>query len=169
MTTVPGPSERRTRARLRRLAIDLTPLRVSRDFRLVWSGLLITSAGSQFTLVAVFVQVKILTGSAAAVGATGLAYVAGLVAGSLVGGAVLDAWDRRRLLMLAQVGLAAGSAILLGGAIAGTPPLWLIYAGLAVLAASSAIDGPTRSAMTTRLLGAPLMPAAQALNQAKRE
>jgi MFS family permease len=165
MTTVPGPSERRTRARLRRLTIDLTPLRVSRDFRLVWSGLLITSAGSQFTLVAVFVQVKILTGSAAAVGATGLAYVAGLVAGSLAGGAVLDAWDRRRLLMFAQVGLAAGSAILLAGAIAGTPPLWLIYSGLAVLAASSAIDGPTRSAMTTRLLGAPLMPAAQALNQ----
>jgi MFS family permease len=165
MTTGPSPPERRTRARLQRLAIDLTPLRVSRDFRLVWSGLLITSAGSQFTLVAVFVQVKILTGSAAAVGATGLAYVAGLVAGSLVGGAVLDAWDRRRLLMLAQVGLAAGSTILLAGAIAGDPPLWLIYAGLAVLAASSAIDGPTRSAMTTRLLGAPLMPAAQALNQ----
>ena len=153
------------KARLRRLTIDLTPLRVSRDFRLVWSGLLITAAGSQFTLVAVFVQVKELTGSAAAVGATGLAYVAGLVAGSLAGGAILDTWDRRRLLMFAQVGLAAGSAILLGGALAGDPPLWLIYVGLAVLAAGSAIDGPTRSAMTTRLLGAPLMPAAQALNQ----
>ena len=165
MTRAPGPPERSTRARIRRLTIDLTPLRVSRDFRLVWSGLLITSAGSQFTLVAVFVQVKELTGSTAAVGATGLAYVAGLVAGSLAGGAVLDAWDRRRLLMMAQVGLATGSAILLGGALAGEPPLWLIYVGLAVLAASSAIDGPTRSAMTTRLLGAPLMPAAQALNQ----
>jgi MFS family permease len=161
----PGQPERRRKARLRRLTIDLTPLRVSRDFRLVWLGLLITSAGSQFTLVAVFVQVKELTGSAAAVGATGLAYVAGLVAGTLAGGAVLDAWDRRRLLMFAQVGLAAGSTILLGGALAGKPPLWLIYAGLAVLAAGSAIDGPTRSAMTTRLLGAPLMPAAQALNQ----
>ena len=165
MTKVPGPPERSTRARIRRLTIDLTPLRVSRDFRLVWSGLLITSAGSQFTLVAVFVQVAELTDSAAAVGATGLAYVAGLVAGSLAGGAVLDAWDRRRLLMFAQVGLATGSATLLVGALAGEPPLWLIYAGLAVLAASSAIDGPTRSAMTTRLLGAPLMPAAQALNQ----
>ena len=165
MKKAPGPPERSTRARIRRLTIDLTPLRVSRDFRLVWSGLLITSAGSQFTLVAVFVQVKELTGSTAAVGATGLAYVAGLVAGSLAGGAVLDAWDRRRLLMMAQVGLATGSAILLGGALAGEPPLWLIYVGLAVLAASSAIDGPTRSAMTTRLLGAPLMPAAQALNQ----
>jgi MFS family permease len=165
MTRTPGQPERRTRARFRRLAIDLTPLRVSRDFRLVWTGLLITSAGSQFTLVAVFVQVKELTDSAAAVGATGLAYVAGLVAGTLAGGAVLDAWDRRRLLMFAQVGLAAGSAILLGGALAGEPPLWLIYTGLSVLAAGSAIDGPTRSAMTTRLLGAPLMPAAQALNQ----
>ncbi|MDQ4107450.1 MAG: MFS transporter [Actinomycetota bacterium] len=152
-------------SRLRRLTIDLTPLRVSRDFRLVWSGLLITSAGSQFTLVAVFVQVAELTDSAAAVGATGLAYVAGLVVGSVAGGAILDAWDRRRLLMFAQVGLAAGSATLLAGALVGDPPLWSIYLGLAVLAASSAIDGPTRSAMTTRLLGAPLMPAAQALNQ----
>ena len=156
--------ERKAKAR-RRLTIDLTPLRVSRDFRLVWFGLLITSAGSQFTLVAVFVQVKELTGSAAAVGATGLAYVVGLVVGTLAGGAVLDAWDRRQLLMFAQVGLAAGSMILLGGALAGEPPLWLIYTGLAVLAAASAIDGPTRSAMTARLLGAPLMPAAQALNQ----
>ncbi len=164
MTAARGP-ERRTKARLRRLTIDLTPLRVSRDFRLVWFGLLITSAGSQFTLVAVFVQVKDLTGSAAAVGGTGLAYVVGLVAGTLAGGAVLDAWDRRRLLMFAQVGLASGSTILLGSALAGEPPLWLIYGGLAVLAAGSAIDGPTRSAMTPRLLGAPLMPAAQALNQ----
>jgi MFS family permease len=152
-------------SRLRRLAIDLTPLRVSRDFRLVWSGLLITSAGSQFTLVAVFVQVKDLTGSAAAVGATGLAYLTGLVVGSLAGGAILDAWDRRRLLMFAQVGLASGSAVLLAGAILGNPPLVMIYGGLAVLAAGSAIDGPTRSAMTPRLVGPTLVPAAQALNQ----
>jgi MFS family permease len=165
MTTPPGQPERRARARLRGFAIDLTPLRVSRDFRLVWSGLLITSAGSQFTLVAVFVQVKDLTGSAAAVGATGLAYLAGLVAGSFAGGAILDAWDRRRLLMMAQVGLATGSAILLGGAIAGEPPLWLIYAGLAVLAASSSLDGPTRSAITARVLDPAQLPAAQALNQ----
>ena len=165
MTTAQGPSEKKTPARLRRLAIDLTPLRVSRDFRLVWSGLLITSAGSQFTLIAVFVQVKVLTDSTAAVGATGLAYLVGLVAGSLAGGAILDAWDRRRLLMTAQVALATGSAILLGGAIAGDPPLWLIYAGLAVLAASSSLDGPTRSAITARILDPSQLPAAQALNQ----
>jgi MFS family permease len=67
--------------------------------------------------------------------------------------------------MFAQVGLAAGSAILLGGALAGEPPLWLIYAGLAVLAASSSLDGPTRSAITARIIDPAQLPAAQALNQ----
>jgi MFS family permease len=165
MTTAPGQPEKRARARFRRLAIDLRPLRASRDFRLIWTGLLVTSTGSQFTLIAVFVQVKELTGSEVAVGATGLAYLLGLVVGALAGGAILDAWDRRRLLMFAQVGLAAGSAILLGGALAGEPPLWLIYAGLAVLAASSSLDGPTRSAITARIIDPAQLPAAQALNQ----
>jgi MFS family permease len=160
-----GDPEEGAGTRLRRFAIDLTPLRVSREFRLIWTGLLVTSTGSQFTLVAVFVQVTQLTGSEAAVGATGLAYLLGLVAGSLAGGAILDAWDRRRLLMVAQVGLALGSSILLAGAIAGEPPLWLIYAGLAVLAASSSLDGPTRSAITARVIEPDQLPAAQALNQ----
>jgi MFS family permease len=163
--TATGEPEERAGTRLRRLAIDLTPLRVSREFRLIWIGLLVTSTGSQFTLVAVFVQVTQLTGSEAAVGATGLAYLLGLVAGSLGGGAILDAWDRRRLLMVAQVGLALGSSILLVGAIAGEPPLWLIYSGLAVLAASSSLDGPTRSAITARVIEPAQLPAAQALNQ----
>ena len=114
--TATGEPEEGTRTRLRRLAIDVAPLRASRDFRLIWFGLFVTATGSQFTLVAVFVQVKELTGSEAAVGATGLAYLLGLVAGALAGGAILDAWDRRRLLMFAQVGLAAGSSILLGRA-----------------------------------------------------
>jgi len=163
--TATGEPEERTRTRLRRLAIDLGPLRTSRDFRLIWTGLFVTATGSQFTLVAVFIQVTRLTGSEAAVGATGLAYLLGLLAGTFAGGAILDAWDRRRLLMMAQVGLAVGSSILLAGAIAGRPPLWLIFLGLAVLAASSSLDGPTRSAIVARVLEPAQLPAAQALNQ----
>jgi MFS family permease len=165
VTTGPDAPTEEPGSRLRRIALDVAPLRASRDFRLVWSGLLVTSAGSQFTLVAVFVQVKELTGSEAAVGATGLAYLVGLVLGSIAGGAFLDAHDRRKMLMGAQVVLAGGSGVLLTGALLGEPPLWLVYAGLAVLAAGSAIDGPTRTAMTPRLVGHALVPAAQALNQ----
>jgi MFS family permease len=152
-------------SRLRRIAIDLTPLRVSRDFRLVWTGLLVSSVGSQFTLVAVFVQVTRLTDSTAAVGATGVAWIAGLVIGSIAGGSILDARDRRSLLALAQLGMAAGLVILLVGTIHGHPPVWTIYGGLALMAGASTIDSPTRAAMTPRLVGNDLIPAAQALNQ----
>jgi predicted MFS family arabinose efflux permease len=152
-------------SRLRRLAIDLTPLRVSSQFRLVWVGLLVSSSGSQFTVVAVFVQVTRLTGSEAAVGLTGLVFLGGLVVGTLIAGTVLDAWDRRRLLILSQLLIAVGVAALLGGSFVGDPPIGVIYGGLAVMAAASAIDGPTRSAMTPRLVGPELIPSAQALNQ----
>ncbi len=150
---------------LRALAVDVQPLRSSRDYRLIWSGLLVSEFGYQFTLVATFIQVKRLTGSAAAVGVIGLVGLAGLVAGTLGGGSLLDAHDRRTLLIAAQVGFMAASGALLLGALIGRPPLWLIYAAVAALAGFSAIDGPTRSAMTPRLVGAGLLPAALALNQ----
>jgi MFS family permease len=152
-------------SRLRRIAIDLSPLRVSRDFRRVWTGLVVSTIGSQFSVVAVFIQVTRLTGSELAVGATGLAYLVGLLAGSVAGGVVLDAWDRRSLLAISQTGLALGTGTLLFGATLGDPPLALIYTGIAVIAAFSAIDSPTRSAMTPRLIGTELIPSAQALNQ----
>lgn len=151
--------------RLRRLAIDVTPLRVSKDYRRVWLGLLVTTSGTQFTQVAVFVQVTRLTGSPLAVGATGLVGLLGLIAGTLAFGPIIDVRDRRKLLALAQCGLIAGSGLLLLGSLLHHPPLALIYVGLGVSAAFSALDMPTRSAMTPTLIGADLMPSAQALNQ----
>ncbi len=150
---------------VRRLLADLSPLRASRDFRLIWSGLLVSELGYQFTLVATYVQVTRLTGSAAAVGAIGLAGFVALVVGSLVGASFLDALDRRRVLIWSQVGSMAGSAILLAGAIGGRPPVGLVYLAVALIAGISAIEGPTRSAMTPRLVGTELVPSAMALNQ----
>jgi MFS family permease len=138
---------------------------VSRPFRRLWTGLLVSSLGSQFTLVAVFVQITRQTRSEVAVGVSGLVWLVGLVAGTVVFGPILDAWDRRRLLALAQVGLGIGVGALFVGAVIGDPPLWSIYAGLTLAAAFSALDSPTRSAMTPRLIGAELIPSAQALNQ----
>jgi MFS family permease len=57
------------------------------------------------------------------------------------------------------------SGILLAGAIHQHPPLWVIYLAVAISASVSAIDSPTRSAMTPRLVGSELVPAALALNQ----
>ena len=153
------------RSRLRRIALDITPLKVSRDFRLLWGGGFISELGSQFARIAIYVQVTELTGSAAAVGVVGLTGLLGIFLGTLVGGSFIDAHDRRRTLMLAQVAHTASSAILLGGAIYGHPPVWLIYLASALHAFVSSVDAPTRSAMTPRLVGKELMPSAVALNQ----
>jgi predicted MFS family arabinose efflux permease len=153
------------RSRLRRIALDLTPLKVSRDFRLLWSGGFLSELGSQFARIAIYVQVTELTGSAAAVGMVGLTGLIGIFVGTLVGGSFIDAHDRRRTLMWAQVAHTVSSGILLAGAIQGHPPVWLIYLASALHAFVSSVDIPTRSAMTPRLVGKELMPSAVALNQ----
>lgn len=153
------------RSLVRRILADLSPLRASRDFRLIWSGLLVSELGYQFTLVATYVQVTRLTGSAAAVGAIGFFGFVALVAGSLLGASFLDAFDRRRVLLLSQLGYMTGSALLLAGALQGRPPVGLVYLAVALIAGISAIEGPTRSAMTPRLVGPELVPSALALNQ----
>jgi MFS family permease len=164
-TAEPDPTEEPRASRIRRVVADLTPLRASRDFRVLWIGLFVSELGFQFTLVATYVQVTGLTGSAAAVGVIGLVGFGGLVAGSLVGASFLDAVDRRKILIWSQFGFMAAAGLLLAGAVHGHPPLGQIYAAVALLAFVSAIEGPTRSAMTPRLVGRELVPSALALNQ----
>lgn len=159
----PEPAARRSL--VRRIALDVSPLRASRDFRRLWLGLLASQFGSQFTIVATYVQVFRLTGSTAAVGFIGLVGFLGLVVGTLAGSTFLDAFDRRKILICAQLGYLASSGLLFFGALRGDPPLALIYVAVAGIAATSAVDSPTRSAMTPRLLGRELLPAAAALNQ----
>lgn len=153
------------RDRLRRLAVDLTPLRASRDFRLLWVGDLVSEAGSQIALVAVFVQVFALTHSAAAVGAVGLVQLVPLAAAALLGGPVIDTMDRRRLLLVAQWGQAVGAAILLAGALAGRPPVALVYLGAAVVAGFSGFSMSARASTTPNLVPSDQLAAALSLNQ----
>jgi MFS family permease len=164
--TAPVPGRRRAAAgRVRRVAIDITPLRKSRDFRLLWGGELLSQIGSQFTLVALFVQVYRLTNSTLAVGLIGLTQLVPMLFVSIGFGPQIDRRDRRTLLLVAQFGLMTASALLLLGAYLGHPPLVLIYGAAALSAAFLSISMPTRSAMTPRLVSDELLPQAAALNQ----
>ena len=150
---------------LRRLLLDTTPLRASRDFRLLWAGQFVSELGYQFARVAIYVQVWELTRSAAMVGLTGLTGLVALFAGTLIGSSFIDAKDRRTILLWAQIALAVAAGILLAGALAGDPPLVLIYGANALTAFVGAIEDPARSAMIPRLVGTDLIPSALALNQ----
>jgi len=103
---------------MRRFAINLDALRASRDFRLLALGQVVSGLGTQAALVAVPYQVFVLTHSAGLVGLLGAAELGPMIVVSLLGGAIADRIDRRRLLLAAQLvtilaagGLAALDAI----------------------------------------------------------
>src|SRR5664279_2345075 len=151
--------------RLKSFAVDLTPLRY-RDFRLLWTGELLSEIGSNITLVALYIQVYRLTGSALAVGAIGLVQLVPLMIGALFGGPLIDRHDRRKLLLIGQIVQAGGSAVLLGAALMHPTPVALVYVGAALIAGLSGFSLATRSAMTPALVPTDRLPSALALNQA---
>lgn len=161
-----GPPRRGLGARIRRLAVDVAPLRDSRNFRLLWIGELVSETGSNITLVALYIQVYRLTGSALAVGMIGLVQLVPLVAVTVLGSPLVDRMDRRRLLLVAQAGQAAASALLVAGALAGRPSLALVYLGAAAIAGLSGFALSVRTAITPNLVPRSQLPAALALNQA---
>jgi MFS family permease len=152
--------------RLRRLAIDLTPLRAARDFRLLWGGAVVSALGSQFARVGLYVQVFSLTGSPAAVGLLGLSGLAGSLAGVFIGASFIDRHDRRSTLLWTQLAAMGVASALVIGALSGHPPLWLLHVANAATWFLAAIHGPARQASIPRLLASDQVPAAVALNQA---
>ncbi len=147
------------------MALDITPLRVSRDFRLVWAGVFVSELGYQFTRVALYVQVWDITRSFTQVGLLGAAGLFGQVAGALTGASFIDAHDRRRILMWSQVLLALLAGALLVTTVAGRPPITVLFGVNAAMWFVGAIESPARSAMTARLVGVELVPSALALYQ----
>src|SRR5919198_6317891 len=137
-----GPS----RHRLGELVIDTTPLRASRQFRLLMLGQVLSVVGSNFTAIAVPFQVYVLTGSSLLVGVTGLVEVVPLLAGMLAGGALADAMDRRRLLIGTRLALTVVGVGLALNAGTGRHGLWLGFPLIAANAALTGLGGPARSA-----------------------
>jgi len=150
---------------LRGLTVDISPLRESRDLRLLLSGLSVSIIGRQITVVAVPYQVYLLTRSSLAVALLGLVQVVPLVVVSLYAGVLADLYDRRLLLLGSQALMALTSVALALLAIDGHAPLWPIYVVTALSAAFSAVDTPTRQATVPRLVSRAKFSAASAILQ----
>jgi MFS family permease len=151
--------------RVRRLVMDLTPLRRSRDLRLLVGGQLVSVLGSQMTGVAVAYQVYRMTGSSLDVGLVSLAQLVPLIIGALAGGAAADAADRRRLMLVTTALTAACSAGLAVNAGA-APALWPLYVLPALAAGLSGFFDAALQAVIPNLAGARDVPAANAMFQA---
>ena len=156
----------RLRRAVGRAFVDTGPLRRHPGFRRLWTGQLIASVGSQLTVVAVGYQTFRLTSSTAMVGLVSLGQLIPLLAGSLLGGPFVDAWDRRKVLMATQVLLAAGATGLAVNAMLPHPLLWPMFACTAEAAAFQGVDWAARRASMRRLVPAADLAAALSLQSA---
>jgi MFS family permease len=150
-------------------ALDTTPLR-NPSYRRLFGGVAATMLGQQMTLVAVPFQVYALTRSSLLVGVTSIVALVPLIVFGLLGGAIADAMDRRKLMLITSTGAAVTSTLLAvqarlpgGGNLVA---LWLLAACVSGFAA---VNQPTRSSVIPALVGPAGVPAANALAMTVRQ
>jgi MFS family permease len=151
-------------SRLRGLLVDLEPVRRDRDFRMLWLGQLVSGLGRQVTVVALPLELWELTRNPLAIGLLAIVQLIPILVFALGGGAVADAVDRRRLLLVTQICLAATSAAFAFLAFMPAPPLWGFYVVAFVAAGIGAVDQPARSSAIPRLVPRERLQAAIAVN-----
>ncbi|MFC9281475.1 MFS transporter [Streptomyces collinus] len=143
---------------------DLAPWKASADFRRLWASGLISNFGSFLTFVALPVQLKDLTGSAAAVGAIGAVELIPLIVFGLYGGALADALDKRRLIVWTEAGQGLLSAVLLVNALLPGPAVWPLYVVAALSSALVSVQRPALDSLLPRIVAHEHLPAAASLN-----
>ncbi|RJQ81785.1 MFS transporter [Pseudonocardiaceae bacterium YIM PH 21723] len=135
---------------LKSIRIDLTALRVSRDFRLLTAAGMVSSFGSILTMIAVPFQMKQLTNSYLAVGLISAVEFIPMVLVGLYGGALADAYNRQKLVLLSEIALLVCAAGLLTNSLLPHPAIWPLYVIGALAAAGSAIQRPAIDPMVIR-------------------
>ncbi|MFH7599200.1 MFS transporter [Streptomyces racemochromogenes] len=151
-------------SRLSSVLPDLSPWRSSRDFRLLFFQGTVTFFGSFMAMIALPLQIKHLTDSPLAVGAMGAVELVPLVVCGLYGGALADAVDRRRLILLTEAGLGLLALVLLVNALLPDPMLWPLYVVAAGVSALSGLQRPALDSLMARIVPHDQLTAAAALN-----
>jgi MFS family permease len=131
--------------------LDLSPLR-KRDYRFLFTGQFVSALGSMVTYVALPVQIYQLTKSSAVVGLLGAVQLLPLALTALWGGAVADAFDRRRLLMWCELLLMLCALVLVANAVVPHPSVVVLFAVAAVMSAVSGFHSPALESLTPRLV-----------------
>lgn len=144
--------------------LDLSPLRVSRDYRLLFFGQLISFFGSMMTFIVVPWQMYQLTQSSAMVGYIYLAEFIPMLVLAFVGGALADYFDKRKLLRFTEIGQGSASAILLLNSLLPNPQVWILFLCVAIHAGLAAIQRPAFESFIQKVIPAELMSAVMALN-----
>ena len=138
-----------------------------RNYRLIWIGLLVSVTGTMMQNAALLWHVSLLVPAdkkGLALGLVGLVKVAPIICLSMISGVVADAWDRRRLMLMTQVGSTLSALALAVLTFRGLSTVWPIYTLAALGAAVGAFDLPARQALVPTLVPREHLPNAITLN-----
>ncbi|MYS86083.1 enterobactin transporter EntS [Embleya scabrispora] len=149
--------------RLGDIAVDVTPLRANRDFRLLFTATALSMLGTALTSVAASIQVYDLGNSSLHVGLVNLVIGVSLCVGLLAGGVLADHTDRRRLILVTRAGSAVVVLALAGNALAPEPQLWFVYLAAIAAGLAGGLGAPALMAVTPALAGREHLAAAGAL------
>ncbi len=148
-----------------RILVDTTPLRESRDFRLLFTGQLISVIGTQLTVVAIPYQVYSMTHSTLQVGAISLAQLIPFLAGALSAGPIGDAVDKRRIMVWTAAGMTITSAAMAVNAAVPHPSLAVLYVVSSLAAGLMGFSNTARMASVPGMVERRHLTAAAAMTQ----
>lgn len=148
-----------------RMLVDIEPIRAYPEFRRLWFGYAVSSIGTQMSVVAIAIEVYRITGSNLDVGLISLIQLIPAIIGSLLGGSIADAMDRRKLLVFSGGTMAIVATGLALNAQQHHPLLWLVYVLAAVNSAFQGVNGPTLTAVLLSIVDNDMMVKANALRQ----
>ncbi len=143
--------------------IDITPLRRHRDFRLLFTGRLVSFFGNMISSVALPYQAYQLTHSVFLVGLLELVAFGSVLAFAFVGGALADARDRRGMVLVSEAALTIFSVILVVNAALPHPQVWVLFVVMVGWGGLDALQRPSLDAMLPRLVDRSELTAAAAL------
>jgi predicted MFS family arabinose efflux permease len=135
-----------------RILVDTTPLRESRDFRLLFAGQLVSTLGTQLTVVAIPYQVYSMTHSSLQVGLVSLAQLFPFLAGALAAGPIGDAVDKRPIMVWTSLAMMLTSGALALNAALDHPSLLTLYLVSALAAVFQGFSNTARMAATAGLV-----------------
>lgn len=149
------------------MLLDLTPLKVSRDYRLLFFGQLVSFFGTMMTFVVVPVQMYQLTKSNLYVGLLGIAEFVPMFVLAFIGGALADAVDRRKMLRITEIGLTVTVGILLANSLLPQPSVWVLFLVVALQAGLAGLQRPSFESLIPRIVEPEHMTAVAALNSVR--
>lgn len=132
--------------------LDLSLLKRNRDFRLLYLGQFISFIGTMITYVALPYQIYHITQSTMMVGLLSLVQLLPLLVTALIGGVLADRYNRRGLIILSELLLAAGCLVLALNALTAEPNVYVIFAVSMLLSAITGLHRPALDSIVQQIV-----------------